>query len=1223
MSKRTAATQAGRQRRRRPIPRLSDVRIQSKLGLILVVPVLAVVALAGIELANAGQTLSEARRVDATLKLSTQAGNLIEQLQDERLDAAEAMMSKGRSGHSDLADQFKKQSSATDDSIGSYRAERDKLNGASDDISGNLTVIDDQLDSLTKTGRSEVLSSSSEATVASVTFRYQVLISELLDLRDSMTHLTNDRSLSSELTANAALSDAKEYAAQEQLALLRVIDDSSGFDATSFETFLGTLTDQQSAYDSFNRSASDDQKQELEESVSGPQVQDSTRLETDARTVGLNNHLGIQASDWNSAMSKRINAIRTVEKVLDANAAAHAKATVASVVRQVIAEAGAGLVVLVIAILLALLVARAMARSLRRLREGALQVAYEGLPQAVGQLESAESIGGMTPEEIAGQVRDPIQVRGRDEIGQVSEAFNVVHREAVRVAAAQAVLRASVSTMFINLARRSQLLVDRLIGHLDRLEQGEEDPDRLAQLFQLDHLATRMRRNDENLLVLAGADSTRARREAAPLGDVLRAAQSEVEQYTRIEFGVVDRDVEVEATAVNDVVHLVAELLDNATAFSSPDTAVVVDARRVGDRAIVQIEDRGIGMSGDVLAEVNERLANPPLVDVAVSRMMGLVVVGRLASRLGIKIELRPAPERGTVADVVLPAAVLVPTERPGVRPTELPSQGGPLALETGPGRSTREPSRPVAPEPADPMPGIPFQPPARDSLADAANGHRLNNGSSALPRRQPGQPDEPTTADPTPTRGADEPIRRSLFDPPPRKLAQEQTGSFDAPPSPEPYEQSRPAAYQQPEPTAFGQTSYQQPEPQSFEQQSEPAPYQRLTGAEPDRTASLRRDDSRPPVSAADDTVTFDRIPAEPPRRSLDDSVRRAPQRPVSDPEPANESIAGTLGGHDPWAEPPARPMADDLTVETPQLPGRDVWSPAEPAPAEPATATHQRRYDGRSDEEISAHRGLDSATPEPEHGSGAGRAEIIPRNVDDTMELPIFREVESAWFRTSPSRPRTAPAVGAPPAPVASAARPAGVTATRAQEAPVRAAEPKKRPTVLPTRVPSGGDAPRNQPAARPAEPARRPAESGPARSATPPMPETPLNRPMAEMPPSRTAEVPSEGRPDIDPWRSAADKGWQAASAITTPRESDTTSAGLPIRRPMAQLVPGGIEEASRPKSQARERSPEAVRGLLSAYHRGVQRGRAGGGDSPRAGAAPGHRSTGNGAGEEQEA
>ena len=128
-------------------------------------------------------------------------------------------------------------------------------------------------------------------------------------------------------------------------------------------------------------------------------------------------------------------------------------------------------------------------------------------------------------------------MRSRDEFGQVTEAFNAVHLEAVRTAAEQAALRSSVATMFVNLARRSQILVDRLIGHLDRLERGEEDPDRLAELFQLDHLATRMRRNDENLLVLAGADSTRVQREPAALIDVLRAAQSEVEHYTRIEFG--------------------------------------------------------------------------------------------------------------------------------------------------------------------------------------------------------------------------------------------------------------------------------------------------------------------------------------------------------------------------------------------------------------------------------------------------------------------------------------------------------------------------------------------------------------------------------------------------------------------------------------------------------------------------------------------------------------
>ena len=236
----------------------------------------------------------------------------------------------------------------------------------------------------------------------------------------------------------------------------------------------------------------------------------------------------------------------------------------------------------------------------------------------------------------------------------MTEAFNAVHLEAVRTAAEQAALRSSVATMFVNLARRSQILVDRLIGHLDRLERGEEDPDRLAELFQLDHLATRMRRNDENLLVLAGADSTRIQREPAALMDVLRAAQSEVEHYTRIEFGVIDQDIEVAAHAVNDLVHLVAELFDNATAFSPPDShghGRGAPGRRPGRRCYV--EDRGIGMSPEQLAELNERLATPPdggrgrVPDDGPGRGRP---AGRPARRQG-RAAPRP-PSAGTVADV-------------------------------------------------------------------------------------------------------------------------------------------------------------------------------------------------------------------------------------------------------------------------------------------------------------------------------------------------------------------------------------------------------------------------------------------------------------------------------------------------------------------------------------------------------------------------------------------
>ncbi len=333
-------------------------------------------------------------------------------------------------------------------------------------------------------------------------------------------------------------------------------------------------------------------------------------------------------------------------------------------------------------------------------------MAQYGLPQAVARLRDPALSANLSPAGVALQIAEPLPVRSNDEFGQVTEAFNAVHLEAVRTAAEQAALRSSVATMFVNLARRSQILVDRLIGHLDRLERGEQDPDRLSELFQLDHLATRMRRNDENLLVLAGADSTRIQREPAALMDVLRAAQSEVEHYTRVDFIIIDQDIEIAAHAVNDLVHLVAELFDNATAFSPPDTSIRVEARRLGERGLLRVEDRGIGMSPDQYADLNERLATPPMVDVAVSRMMGLVVVARLAARHGVQVELQPATDRGTVADVLLPSGVLVPRAlagrthapsgfpaiKPGLGPEPVaagpgrPNFGPPLALESGPG---------------------------------------------------------------------------------------------------------------------------------------------------------------------------------------------------------------------------------------------------------------------------------------------------------------------------------------------------------------------------------------------------------------------------------------------------------------------------------------------------------------------------------------------------------
>jgi hypothetical protein len=244
--------------------------------------------------------------------------------------------------------------------------------------------------------------------------------------------------------------------------------------------------------------------------------------------------------------------------------------------------------------------------------------------------------------------------------------------------------------MFVNLSRRSQSLVERQIRLIDDLEQGEQDPDRLSNLFQMDHLATRMRRNSENLLVLAGHEMSRQRTEPVALVDVLRAAISEIEQYERV-IPNIQPGISVRGQAVNDVVHLLSELAENATTFSPKDTPVNVSGHLLNSGgALLDITDRGVGMDADEMAHANWRLDNPPVVDVAVSRRMGLFVVARLAARHGIRVRLRPASMGGLTALVWLPDEVITREAFPanlGFRRFQPPADGaaaGPDGSPTG-----------------------------------------------------------------------------------------------------------------------------------------------------------------------------------------------------------------------------------------------------------------------------------------------------------------------------------------------------------------------------------------------------------------------------------------------------------------------------------------------------------------------------------------------------------
>lgn len=361
---------------------------------------------------------------------------------------------------------------------------------------------------------------------------------------------------------------------------------------------------------------------------------------------------GITPETWFAAATGTFDMYRAIEKDL-ADKAVDEAAQISSDARQsTFTDSAIVIAALVAAFLVAGMMARRMSRNMRQLRTAAFGIAEQRLPTLVDQLSRTD------PGRVDTRVQ-PIPIHTTDEIGEVARAFDQVHREAVRLAAEQALLRGNVNAIFTNLSQRNQGLIERQLTLITELENNEADPDQLESLFRMDHLATRMRRNGENLLILAGEEPGHRWNQPVPLIDVLRAATSEVESYERIELsGVPDGDIH--GTAVTDLVHLLSELLENATTFSSPQTKVRVAATRLPDgRVMIEIHDKGIGLTPEDFADINHKLANPPTVDASVSQRMGLFVVGRLADRHGIRVQLRPSGEQaGTTSLVMLPEAI-------------------------------------------------------------------------------------------------------------------------------------------------------------------------------------------------------------------------------------------------------------------------------------------------------------------------------------------------------------------------------------------------------------------------------------------------------------------------------------------------------------------------------------------------------------------------------------
>lgn len=359
---------------------------------------------------------------------------------------------------------------------------------------------------------------------------------------------------------------------------------------------------------------------------------------------------GVTAKTWDTAAANVLDELGTLDEQANDRYQDRVRPVAVEVIVKAVVAGVFGLIALLVSLVLSVRIGRGLIRDLRQLRLEAHEASGVRLPSVMRRLSAGEQIDVET--------EAPRLKYDKNEIGEVGQALNTLQRAAVEAAVKQAELRSGVSEVFVNLARRSQVLLHKQLTLLDTMERRTEDTEELADLFRLDHLTTRMRRHAEGLVILSGAAPSRQWRKPIQLMDIVRAAVAEVEDYERIEVRRLPR-VAVTGPAVADLTHLVAELLENATVFSPPHTAVQVLGDRVANGFTLEIHDRGLGMAPEALLDANLRLAETPEFELSDTDRLGLFVVSRLAQRQNVRVSLQPSPYGGTTAVVFIPDALL------------------------------------------------------------------------------------------------------------------------------------------------------------------------------------------------------------------------------------------------------------------------------------------------------------------------------------------------------------------------------------------------------------------------------------------------------------------------------------------------------------------------------------------------------------------------------------
>ncbi|WP_433916519.1 sensor histidine kinase [Streptomyces sp. NBC_01744] len=1146
---------------------LRNWRISTRLVSLLALPVVAATTLGGLRISDSMNDIQQLDHMQLLTQMTKQATTLAQALQEERDRSAGPLANGVKADEAKIAEPRKR----TDRAKAAFFDATTEISNADGDealegIYSSVSQIAGQLGQI-RDIRKEAYAKGSPS--LQTVDAYSQLITSLLSLSQDMAQATSNPEMIKRTRALAAFSSAKEYASVQRAIIAAALpgggsQKGSHLDQNDRQFGRAALHKETLALKSFNvtYTATGQNAEELTTTLENgnPEIK---AADTYAQKV-LDSPTGMAGTaprsylDWYDQSSTKIQAMKTIEETLLSDMEGKARELRDQSQREAIISGVLILLVLGVSLVGAFVVARSMIRSLRRLQDTATRVAQDRLPELVKQLSEAD------PQDVDTSV-ESVGVHSRDEIGQVAAAFDDVHREAVRLAAEQALLRGNVNAMFTNLSRRSQGLIQRQLSLISELESREADPDQLSSLFKLDHLATRMRRNGENLLVLAGEEPGRRWTRPVPLVDVLRAAASEVEQYERIELAAVPA-TEVAGRVVNDLVHLLAELLENATSFSSPQTKVRVTGHALPDgRVLVEIHDTGIGLSPEDLAAINERLASPPTVDVSVSRRMGLFVVGRLSLRHGIRIQLRPSDSGGTTALVMLPVDVAHGGKQPAPKPAAGQQRAGGHGAVAGNGN----------------RPGLGAAAGAQRGQVGAGSGPR-----AALPARDGGGPRQPQNQQGQPNQQGQQPQPNQQRQPNsgfqsaglsgtgPQDFARQEpprqggglSGAFGGGARPgAPGGQGDPGRTEQGQSNLFGQTR-----PGQYDQPGQPGHQNGPAGRQAPQPQQARHN------NAPDNQGGFQQS--------------GGPGNPGRQLPPVGGPRAELPGGN----PQPQRPQATSWGTENPSVPQRSPLDAPrgheEPEstgqfqrPMNPAMGQRPRLDDRQGPGSTAEFARPDFSAPAPQahlpqHQDPAGTAQFARPDFgrpqpsqDQGLPAPRPRGRDHEDFRAP--RPATAPA-------------------GEAQYRPVL--PPQPQPEALPPAGPGDGRTPLYDTLETnwfhgPQQGGQQP----PAGPQAPSVPQqTPQDRPAAPMPRRGAGDTGAT----TSTWRTSPnDELVRQAERAKKPAAGGITTSGLPRRVPRANLVPGTAQQQSHQSGPQVSRAPDDVRGRLTNLRRGIQQGR----------------------------